>query len=153
VHLDGVQVDARAVQVAQQARDGPAGAWHPATHVSLLDLHLALAIGDRGELLCGVGQPDRVGDLQVDQVAGDLGLEVVGGVGGDDPALVDDQDPVGQRVRLVEVVRGQEHRRAAAVPQVADVLPEVRTRLRVEPSGRLVEEDQGRLVDQPHHDV
>ena len=43
----------------------------------------------------------------------DLGLEVVGGVRGDDPALVDDHDPVAERVGLVEVVRGQEHRRAA----------------------------------------
>ena len=94
-----------------------------------------------------------VGDLEVDQVAGDLRLEVVGGVAGDDPALVDDQDPVGQRVGLVEVVGGQEHRRAAARPQALDVLPEVGPRLRVQAGGRLVEEDQRRVVDQAHHDV
>ncbi len=62
-------------------------------------------------------------DLEVDEVAGDLRLEVVGGVGGDDPALVDDQDPVGERVGLVEVVGGQEHRRAAPVAQVARCAP------------------------------
>ena len=37
--------------------------------------------------------------------------------------------------------------------QPLDVLPEVRAGLRVEPGGRLVEEDERRRVDQPHHDV
>ena len=58
-----------------------------------------------------------------------------------------------ERVGLVEVVRGEEDRRAVPRAQALDVLPQVGPRLRVEAGGRLVEEDQRRVVDQPHHDV
>ena len=93
------------------------------------------------------------GDLEVDEVAGHLRLEVVAGVRGDDPAPVDDHDPVAEGVGLVEVVGGQEHRRPALRAQPGDVVPEVGPRLRVQAGGRLVEEDQRRVVDQPHRDV
>ena len=63
---------------------------------------------------------------------------------GDDRAGVDDQDAVAERVGLVEVVGGEEDRRPPLLAQPADVLPEVGPRLRVEPGGRLVEEDQAR---------
>ena len=69
-------------------------------------------------------------------------LELVGRARRDDRAVVDDQDPVAERVGLVEVVRGEEDRRPASSRSAADVLPQVGPRLRVEPGGRLVEEDQ-----------
>ena len=59
----------------------------------------------------------------------------------DDLAVVDDHDPVAERVGLVQVVRGQEDRRAL-VPQAADVVPEAGPVLRVEPGGRLVQEEE-----------
>ena len=115
-----------------------------------VDLHVARdgaqALGRRREL-------GRVGDLEVDQVAGHLRLEVVGGVAGDDLAVVDDDDAVAQMVGLVEVVRGEEDGGAAPVAQVGDVGPQVRAGLRVQPGGRLVEEHQARLVDEAHGDV
>ena len=49
-------------------------------------------------------------------------------------AVVDHHDPVAERVRLVQVVRGQEDRGAEVVAQAAHVLPEVGPRLRVEPA-------------------
>ena len=72
---------------------------------------------------------------------------------GDDPALVDDHDPVAEGVGLVEVVGGEEHRRPALGAQPGDVVPEVGPRLRVQAGRRLVEEHQRRVVDQAHHDV
>ena len=50
-------------------------------------------------------------DAERDDVAGDLALELVGRALGHDPAVVDDRQPVGERVGLLEVVGGQEDRR------------------------------------------
>ena len=58
----------------------------------------------------------------------------------DDDALVDDDEPVGERVGLVEVVGGQEDGRAVLGAQPADQLPQVGAAARVEAGGRLVEE-------------
>jgi ABC-type multidrug transport system ATPase subunit len=67
--------------------------------------------------------------------------QLVGGALGQDRAVVDDDDAVREVLRLVEVVRGQQDG-GAAVGQPLDQVPEVAARLRVEPSGRLVEEQQ-----------
>ena len=55
----------------------------------------------------------------------------------------DDPDPVGQRLGLVEVVGGEQHR-GAQLAQRADQRPELPAGLRVEAGRRLVEEEQGR---------
>ena len=67
-------------------------------------------------------------------------------------AAGDDADPVGQVLGLVEVVRGQEHRRPA-VAQRLEQLPERPPRLRVEAGGRLVEEEQLGPADDAQRDV
>ena len=138
------------VEVAQQARDDDTGPLDAAADVLVVDLDVA---PDRTQPLGGGGEVRHVGDLEVDEVAGDLRLEVVRGVAGDDLAVVDDDDAVAELVGLVEVVRGEEDGRAAPVAQVGDVGPQVRAGLRVQARGRLVEEHQGRLVDQAHGDV
>ena len=79
-------------------------------------------------------------------------LSSVGRALGDDLAVVDDRDPVAERVGLVEVVRGEEDGHAL-VAQPADLVPHVRAALRVEAGGRLVEEDDLRLVDDAERDV
>ena len=53
-------------------------------------------------------------DAERDDVAGDLALELVGGALGHDLAVVDDRQPVAQRVGLLEVVGRQEDGRAVA---------------------------------------
>ena len=63
----------------------------------------------------------------------DLRLELRRRSLGDDLALVDDADPVGEEVRLLEVLRRQEHRDALLAPQPRDLLPERGPALRIEP--------------------
>ena len=71
---------------------------------------------------------------------------------GDDAALVDDDDVVGELVGLLEVLRGQQQRRAVA-DQLAQHLPQLDAAARVEAGGRLVEEQHRRRRDQADREV
>jgi hypothetical protein len=73
-------------------------------------------------------------------VASDLPLELVRCTVRDDLTMVDDGDPVAERVGLFQVVRGEEDGHAL-VAQPAYLVPHVRPALRVQAGGRLVEED------------
>ena len=53
-------------------------------------------------------------DDDLDPLAADLRLELVGRAAGDDLAVVDDRDRVGELVRLLEVLRRQQQRRPFA---------------------------------------
>ena len=66
--------------------------------------------------------------------------------------MVEHGDPVGELVGLVQVLRGEEDRHAAG-DQLADDLPHRAPAARVEPGGRLVEEDDPRVADQRHGQV
>ena len=70
----------------------------------------------------------------------------------DDLAPVEDGDPMGEPVRLLEVLRRQEDRDAAG-DEVADDLPHHPPTPRVEACGRLVEEDDPRVADEGHRQV
>jgi hypothetical protein len=94
----------------------------------------------------------RVGELQPDVPAGDAALELLGGALGDDPALIEDRDPVGELIGLVQVLGGEEDRYPVG-GETADDLPHGTAATRVEPGGRLVEEDQARVADQGHREV
>ena len=69
------------------------------------------------------------------------------GVVRDHPAVVDHGDLVGQRVGLLQVLRGEQHGRAV-VDQAADDVPHVLALGRVEAGGRLVQEDHLRPAHQ-----
>ncbi len=86
-------------------------------------------------------------DDDLDPLAADLALELVCGAAGDDLAGVDHRDLVGQLVGLLEVL-GREQQRRALPHLVADDLPHAEAAARVEPGGRLVEEEQLRPADQ-----
>ena len=62
-------------------------------------------------------------------------------------AAVHDHEPVAQLLGLVHVVGG-EHQRDALTLELVEALPQQVARLRVEPGGRLVEQQQLGLVDQ-----
>ena len=71
----------------------------------------------------------------------------VGGAVGDDRAAGEDQDPVGQLLGLVQVVGGQQDRGVLQVGQAVHEVVELAPGVRVEPGGRLVEEQHLRPPD------
>src|SRR5699024_5877869 len=150
-HLDGLQLHADAFEFAHQTGHRSPGAGDPAAHVLTGDLDAG--VGDGVQRHSGIGDPVGGGHFEVHQVAGHGGLEVVGGVGGDDAPAVDDDDPIAERVGLIKVVGGQEHGGTAFFAQCADVVPQVHPRLGVQTGGGLVQEHQVRVVDEAHGDV
>ena len=78
--------------------------------------------------------------------------ELGGGIHGADAPAGDDADPVRQRLRLVQVVRGEQDR-GPAVGQALDEVPELPPRLGVEAGGRLVKEEQFRAADDAERHV
>ena len=82
-------------------------------------------------------------DDDLDALAADLGLELVGRAPRDDLAVVDHGDRVGQLVGLLQVLRRQQQRRALA-HEAADDVPHAQAAARVETGRRLVEEQQPR---------
>jgi hypothetical protein len=82
-----------------------------------------------------------------------VGLEPLRGVVGDEPAVVDHDDALGELVGLVEIVGGEDDGGAVFGPQAADVLLQVGPVLRIQPGGRLVQEQQVGSVDQAHRNV
>ena len=94
-----------------------------------------------GPSCAGSAGPDLQG------LAADHPLEPFGGVVRDDPAVVDHRDRVGERVGLLQVLGGEQHRRAVG-DQRADHVPHVLALGRVEPGGRLVQEDHVGGADQ-----
>src|SRR5207302_9316316 len=61
-------------------------------------------------------------------------------------ALVHDRHPVAQRLRLLHVVRRDEHGGAELAPEVADALPDRPARHGVQPPGGFVHEQDHRAV-------
>ena len=86
-------------------------------------------------------------DDDLDALAADLVLELVRGAPRDDLAVVDDRDGVGQLVRLLQVLGGQQQRGAFA-HQAPDDVPHAQPAARVETGRRLVEEQQPRPPDE-----
>ncbi len=82
----------------------------------------------------------------------DLGLERGRRALGDDLAGVDDPDPVGELVGLLQVLGGEEDG-GALVVELRDLLPDRLARDGVEARGRLVEEQHPRLVHQRRGEV
>jgi hypothetical protein len=81
-----------------------------------------------------------------------LVLQLQRGALGDDPAVVDDDDAVGQLVGLVEVLGGEEQGRPVA-HEVAQHTPELDPAARVEAGRRLVEEEHRRGGDEAGGEV
>ena len=86
-------------------------------------------------------------------VAGDLPRELVGAAGGDDRAVGEDQNAVGEPLGLVEVVRGEQDRRALEVREPVHEVVELPSRLGVEAGRGLVEEQQLGPPDDPDRHV
>src|SRR3989454_4295139 len=84
-----------------------------------------------------------------DRITTERILQLLGGAERDDLPVVDDADPVAEAVRLLHVVRREDEGRLHLPAEAFDVVPDVLPRLGVESEGRLVEEDDWGVVQQP----
>ncbi len=145
--LDDLHVDHRRGERAgqrQQLTDGRA--------VDRADHRFAFAVERRpaqAQRLGERGDPPRPGRRQpeADLLAPELAHQRRRRVEPDQRPLVDDRHPIGQRLRLFEVVRG-EHDGGPRGAQRADVGPQIVPQRHVDAGGRLVEERHTRPVDQ-----
>ena len=136
------------VEVADDLHEDPgatAAGRHGQPPGVLVERDLALAV--RRQELHRPRDRGPVADDDLDPLAADLRLELVGGAAGDDLPVVDDGDRVGQLVGLLEVLRRQQQRRALA-HEVADDVPHPEPAARVEPGRRLVQEQDPRPPDE-----
>ena len=101
----------------------------------------------RGDLLVAVGAEAHLEHL----AAGVLADEGGRGALGHDLALVDDDEAVAQLLGLIHVVRGEDEGRAALL-EAEQAVPQDVARLRVEPGGRLVEQQDAGVVDEAARD-
>src|SRR5512132_2362239 len=103
-----------------------------------------------------VGQSRRVVGIGRDRLDGrpaDFSLELVGRALGDDVAVVDDPDAVGENVRLLEVLGCQKDGDLVLAREPGDLVPERGAALDVETGRRLVEEEHARAVHKRHREV
>ena len=143
-----------------------------------LDIRLVEGADDVGELLAALLEPNRrplgrpgdqfaegteqldgavavgvVGRYDLDRGAADLRLEGVGGALGDELALIDDSEVVGELIGLLEVLGGEEDRHALVAGEVGDLVPEGGAALDVEARGRFVQEEDPRPVQKRQRQV
>jgi hypothetical protein len=116
----------------------------------LLDLRLAVIEG--GERSRRARQVRALADVDLDHVAARPLLELGRRPGRHDPAVVDDHDPAGQVVRLVQVLGGQQDV-GAPLDQRVDGVPQLDAAAGVQPAGRLVEQQQPRRAHQARPEV
>ena len=93
---------------------------------------------------CGVKTDDDV-------IAAQLGNQLARRAQGDHLAVIDDRHTIAQALGLVHVVRRQQDRSARGA-EVANEVPQLPARLRIEPGGRLVEEQEIGIPDQRARD-
>ena len=79
-------------------------------------------------------------------------LQLVGGPLGEQAPVVDHRDPAGQPIRLVEVLRCQQHRRTVFDKPV-DRLPQPQAAARIEARRRLIEKQHRRVGDERRREV
>jgi hypothetical protein len=95
---------------------------------------------------------ELVADPVADAVARGAGDQLARRALREDPAVLDDRHAIGQRLGLVEVVRGEQDG-LAEIAQRAHDLPGGAPRRRVEARRRLVEEDQLGVADERQREV
>src|SRR6266536_2268410 len=92
-------------------------------------------------------------DVQLHELATELGEQRRWRVERDDPAGVDDRDAVAKAFGLVEVVRRQQHGHLRAAAQARDRLEEFGADARIEADRRLVEKEHARVRDERAGDL
>src|SRR5687768_7507718 len=80
-------------------------------------------------------------------------LQLGGGSDGHDATVVDHRDTMRHAIRLIHVVRREEHRHAFRLIEALHVRPHLVATLRIETERRLVEEEHSRRVEQAARDL
>ena len=91
-------------------------------------------------------------ELHPHVAAWDPPLQLLGGALSDDPAVVENRDPVGEMVRLVQIL-GRQKDRDPVGDQLADAVPHRAAAAGIEPGRRLVEKDHLRRADERHRQI
>ncbi len=94
----------------------------------------------------------RISEDKIEGRIANRGLQLIGGALGDDLTVVDDGDPVGELIRLVEILGGEQYGRSGG-HQSPDSIPHLRPGSGVKPGRRLVEEDEWWLGDETRREV
>ena len=111
---------------------------------------LAHASAESASTACSPCEPSSEADLQL--LAAGVLLELARRALGDHAPVVDDDDPVGEPVGLVQVLGGEQDRRPSR-DQALDRVPERQPAARIEPGGRLVEKQHRRASDKRRREV
>ena len=108
--------------------------------------------GNRGKRGEGLIEALLVTEVVLEPLAADLGLELGRSPFRDHKAMVEHRDPIGEPVGLVEILRGQQHRRPLRDERL-DRVPQVDAAADVEAGCRLVEEQDRRPGEQRCREV
>ena len=107
-----IPASSRSRTTCDQVRAPPLWAGTVSLRVCSSSVHSPRETADE-DLACALDVVAGMDD-DLDALAADLRLELVGRAAGDDLAVVDDRDRVGQLVGLLEVLGRQQERRALA---------------------------------------
>ncbi len=144
---DAVDLDRRTIELVEQRSERS-----DVSRTGDLQGEFLIVAGGPAEGVGGRFESLEVGELQADVTARDATLQLSRASLRDQPPVVEDGDPAGELIRLVQVL-GREEDRDPIGHEVADDLPHGEAAARVETRGRLVEEDDARVAHQGHREV
>ena len=144
---DVVDGDPGVVELAQDLDQGLGAALRVDGQLAGVLVQRDLPTAARSEDPGGALKVVAAMDDHLDPLPAELRLQLVGRAPGDDLAVVDDRDRVGQLVGLLEVLRRQQQRRAL-LDEAPDDVPHPDPAARVEAGRRLVEDQQSRAADE-----
>ncbi len=150
VHFDVVDGDTGLVQGAHHCGGETGPAPHRGPEATSVLAHVD-GSGHEG-LECRRRGRRRLAESDLEPGAAGVRFERGRGPVGDHPAVVDDHDPVGQLVGLIEVLGGEQQGHAVG-NQEADDVPHPDPTGRVESCRGLIEEEHGRPCDQAGGEV
>ena len=110
---DVVHADPGLIEPAHRLRDRPSALGDRHAHKTVVADGLSPASA------ASALSPSRPGsrrEVSLDALSADLALELLGRASGDHRAVIDDDDAIREAVGLVEVLGGQQHRRARGPP-------------------------------------